>query len=94
MPDVFSLGFGGHQDVVKVDEDAKQTREALVHKPLEGLGSIAQPKGHVQILPSPEGGNDGGLGNVFFEDRDLVEGGTQIYLAEEFAAAYIICEVG
>ena len=66
---VLLIGVAGHQDVIQVDEDAVQPLQHLVHKALERLPGIPEPKGHPQKLVQPEGSDDCSLGDVLLGHR-------------------------
>ena len=60
--------------------------ENLVHKPLEGLGCIPQPKGHLLEFKKSKGCDDAGLRNVLRGDRDLMVGSNQINFRKDGVA--------
>ena len=80
------LGVAGHQDVIKVDKDAVQPLQHLIHKALEELSGILEPKGHPQKLLQPKGGDDRCLGDVLLGHRDLVVPLAKIQHAEDLLA--------
>ena len=73
----------GNEDVVEVDEDKGQVVAHPVHHPLEGLGSVLEAEGHPQEFPETEGGNDGGFGDVFGMQGDLMVAMDQVHLGED-----------
>ena len=60
--------------------------ESLVHKPLEGLGCIPQPKGHLLEFKKSKGCGDASLRNVLRGDRDLIVDSNQINFRKDGVA--------
>ena len=58
----------------------------LIHKALEELSGILEPKGHPQKLLQPKGGDDRCLGDVLLGHRDLVVPLAKIQHAEDLLA--------
>ena len=83
---VLLLSVAGYQDVVKVDKDAVQPLQHLIHEVLERLPGITEPKGHPQKLVEPEGGDNCCLGDVLLGHRDLVVPLEKIQLTEDLFA--------
>ena len=67
-------------DVILVGKDEGDAPKNTVHQPLECLGGIIKPEGHVEELPEIEGSDDGHLVDVCRCDGDLLVATDQIYL--------------
>jgi hypothetical protein len=70
--DVLIKGRTGDKDVVQVDESEREAFEEVVHEALEGLGGVAEAKGHDKVFVEAKGGDDCSLGNVRRVNGDLV----------------------
>jgi len=69
---VFFLIPAGYQDVIYVHEDEIQSLTNCVHKALETLGEILEPKWHSEELIKSERGYDGSFGHILLRDWDLM----------------------
>ncbi len=54
MLDVLLQAVAGDDDVIQVAEDEGEVLEDAVHEVLEGLGGVAEAKGHEEVLEQTE----------------------------------------
>ena len=56
---MFCSGAAAHQDIIQVDEDARDTSEYGIHESLKCLSSILESKQHAKKFSKAEGSDDG-----------------------------------
>ncbi len=56
---MFCSGAAAHQDIIQVDEDARDTSEYGIHESLKCLNSIHESKQHAKKFSKAEGSDDG-----------------------------------
>ena len=66
------LSPAGKKVVIQIGKDEGDARKITIDQPLECLGGILKPEGHLEELPEIEGCDDGCLGDVCRCERDLV----------------------
>ena len=96
--EVVLVGFGGggeDQDVVQVDEDegVEVGAEDVMHEALEGGGGVGEAKGHDGELKVAIAGAEGGLGDVFRGDPNLVVAVAEVNLGEDGGAMEAVKEL-
>ena len=77
---MFVRSRAGDEDVVHVAEDVVEATQDLVHKPLEGLSTVAKTIRHPEELVGSEWGGDRSLRDVFRGHQDLVVGLHEVQL--------------
>jgi len=69
---VLSVAPACHQDIVHIDKNVWHVLKDFIHKSLEGLTRVPEPKRHPQVLKQPEGGDHSRLRHVAWVDRNLM----------------------
>lgn len=83
MLEVFFRRSTGKQDVVNVHVTEMQSAYHLIHKPLEGLGCVPEPKRHAQELKKSEGSGYGSLGDILLCRWNLMVCPDQVNVCED-----------
>jgi hypothetical protein len=88
----FTLGI--HQDVINEDHNklVQLRHEYGVHQVHKMCRSIGESKRHDQILIQPVPGREGGLGNIFQMDLDLMIIRTEIDVRKDSCSSKLIKE--
>ena len=72
MDFVFECVRSSNENGININVNEIETTSYFVHKTLEGLGCIAETKGHFGEFKETKWGCNGGFANVVFSHRDLV----------------------
>ena len=83
------LVFSINQDIIKEDKNKiiKLFPKKICHQPIKGCRALVNPKRHDDKLVMPKSSIEGGLGDVFFLDPDLIAARSKIYLREYLGLA-------
>ena len=90
---MFLSSGAADEDVIEVDEDARNVMKYAVHQPLESLSCIFQAEWHAEELPESKRCDHSRFGYVLDGHGDLVVASCQVNLGKYRFSSQVGCEI-